>query len=210
MQALIGSWRKNWNQGDFPFYFVQLANYQAPSDDPGDSKGWPKLREAQLKSLAIPNTGMAVIIDTVPLADTGIHPKNKFDVGTRLARWALARDYAKPIEPSGPLFKAAKLEGDKIRVSFDHLGAGLMVGTKDGRNPAAEAPGAPLTRFAICGEDKKWVWATATIEKDSVVVSSPEVKSPVAVRYAFQMNPDSVNRYNKDGLPASPFRTNDW
>jgi sialate O-acetylesterase len=211
MQALIGSWRKNWNLGDFPFYFVQLANFQAVNEDPSDSKGWAKLREAQLKSLALPNTGMAVIIDTVPLdAAAGIHPKNKYDVGTRLAYWALARDYGKNITPSGPLFKASTVEGDKIRVSFDHLGAGLMAATKEGRNPAAEAPGAPLKRFAIAGADKKWFWADAVIQKDTVIVSSPQVKSPVAVRYAFQMNPDGANLYNKDGLPASPFRTDEW
>jgi sialate O-acetylesterase len=211
MQALIGGWRKLWNQGDFPFYYVQLANYQAVDEDPGNSKGWPKLREAQLKSLTIPNTGMAVIIDTVPLAAApNIHPKNKFDVGTRLARWALARDYGKPLVPSGPLFKAAVVEGDKIRVSFDFTGAGLMVATKDGLAPATPAPGTPLKRFAIAGADKKWVWADAVIDKDTVVVSSPAVTSPVAVRYAFQINPDGANLYNKDGLPASPFRTDDW
>jgi len=211
MQALIASWRKNWNQGDFPFYFVQLANYQAPNEDPGDSKGWPKLREAQLKSLALPNTGMAVIIDTVPLdQQRDIHPKNKYDVGTRLAYWALARDYGKKIAPSGPLFKAITVEGAKVRVAFDHVGAGLMVATKEGRKPAAEAPGTALKRFAIAGADRKWFWADAAIEKDGVVVSSPEVSSPVAVRYAFQGNPDGANLYNKDGLPASPFRTDEW
>jgi sialate O-acetylesterase len=211
MRALIGGWRKQWGQGDFPFYFVQLANFQAPVEDPAGGNGWAKHREAQRKSLAIPNTGMAVIIDTVPLAQApDIHPKNKFDVGTRLARWALARDYGKQIVPSGPLFKAAKVEGSKIRLAFEHTGAGLMVGKKDGRNPSSDDPGGKLKQFAIAGADKKWVWADAVIDKDSVVVSSPEVKEPVAVRYAFQMNPDGANLYNKDGLPASPFRTDDW
>lgn len=212
MRALIGGWRKQWGQGDFPFYYVQLANFQAVSEDPAGGNGWAKLREAQTKSLGIPNTGMAVIIDTVPLAEAGdIHPKNKYDVGLRLARWALARDYGqKNVEASGPLFKALKVDGNKIRLAFDHTGAGLMVGSKDGRNPAVENPQGKIKRFAIAGADKKWFWADAVIDGNLVVVSSPEVKEPVAVRYAFQMNPDGANLYNRDGLPASPFRTDDW
>ena len=211
MRALIGGWRKQWDQGDFPFYFVQLANYQAPIEDPGGGNGWANHREAQRKSLTIPNTGMAVIIDTVPLAQApDIHPRNKYDVGTRLARLALARDYAMGNVPCGPLFKTAKVEGSNIRLDFEHTGAGLMVGSKDGRSPALEDAAGKLKQFAIAGADKKWFWADAVIDKDSVLVSSPEVKEPVAVRYAFQMNPDGANLYNKDGLPASPFRTDDW
>ena len=212
MRALIGGWRQQWHQGDFPFYFVQLANFQAVSEDPAGGNGWAKLREAQTKSLGIPNTGMAVITDTVPLAEKDdIHPKNKFDVGTRLARWALARDYGqKNLEVSGPLFKALTIEGGKARLTFTHTGAGLMVGKKSGVTPAAEASGEKLMRFAIAGADKKWFWADALIDGTTVTVSSPAVKEPVAVRYAFQMNPDGANLYNRDGLPASPFRSDSW
>jgi len=212
MRALIGGWRKVWGQGDFPFYFVQLANFQAPIDDPAGGNGWAKLREAQRKTLTYPNTGMAVITDTVPLAEKDdIHPKNKYDVGVRLARWALNRDYGmKQLEVSGPLFKALKIEGDKARLAFDHTGTGLMVGKKEGRNPTVESPGAKLTRFSIAGADKKWFAADAVIVNNTVTVTSPQVKEPVAVRYAFQMNPDGANLYNREGLPASPFRTDDW
>jgi sialate O-acetylesterase len=212
MRALIGGWRKQWGQGDFPFYFVQLANFQAASEDPAGGNGWAKLREAQTKSLTVPNTGMAVIIDTVPLAERDdIHPKNKYDVGMRLARWALGRDYGqKQLEVSGPLFKALKIEGNKARLAFDHLGTGLMVGKKDGRTPAVENKQDKLKRFAIAGADKKWFWADAVIEGKTVTVTSAAVKEPVAVRYAFEMNPDGANLYNREGLPASPFRTDTW
>jgi sialate O-acetylesterase len=212
MRALIGGWRKQWGQGDFPFYFVQLANFQAVSEDPAGGNGWAKLREAQTKVLAVPNTGMAVIIDTVPLAERDdIHPRNKYDVGLRLALWALGRDYGqRQLEVSGPLFKALKIEGDKARLAFDHIGSGLMVGKKEGRTPAVENKGAKLKGFAIAGADKKWVWADAVIEGKTVTVSSPQVKEPVAVRYAYQMNPDGANLYNREGLPASPFRSDDW
>ena len=212
MRALIGGWRKQWGQGDFPFYFVQLANFQAASDNPAGGNGWAKLREAQTKSLTVPNTGMAVIIDTVPLAERDdIHPKNKYDVGTRLAQWALGRDYGqKQLVVSGPLLKALRIEGDKARLAFDHVGTGLMVGKKDGRTPAVENTGAKLKHFSIAGADKKWFWADAVIDGKTVSVSSPLVKDPVAVRYAYQMNPDGANLYNREGLPASPFRTDDW
>ncbi|KAB2638694.1 MAG: sialate O-acetylesterase [Verrucomicrobia bacterium] len=212
MRALIGGWRKQWGQGDFPFYYVQLANFQAPSADPAGGNGWAKLREAQTKALSIPNTGMAVIIDSVPLAQSGnIHPVNKYDVGLRLARWALARDYGqKKLEASGPLFKALMIEGDKARVAFNHAGAGLMLGKKEGRGAVLETKGDKLTRIAIAGADRKWFWAEAVIDHDMLVVSSPEVKQPVAVRYAFEMNPDGANLYNREGLPAGPFRSDAW
>jgi len=211
MKALIGGWRTQWKQGDFPFYYVQLANFQAVSEEPAGGNGWAKLREAQTKSLTLPNTGMAVILDTVPLAEAGdIHPKNKYDVGMRLARWALAHDYGQKLEVSGPLFKVLKIEGGKVRLAFDHFGSGLMVGKKEGRNPAVEDKQGKLKRFAIAGADKKWFWADAVIVDNTVTVSSPDVKEPVAVRYAYQMNPDGANLYNREGLPASPFRTDAW
>ena len=212
MRALIGGWRTAFGVGDFPFYFVQLANWQAANDNPAGGDGWAKIREAQRRALEIPSTGMAVIIDTVPLAARGnIHPRNKLDVGTRLARWALACDYGKAdVVPSGPLFKALAVEGAKARVTFDHVGGGLMVARKEGKAPALEDAGAPLKQFAIAGEDRKWHWADAVIDGDAIVVSSPAVAQPVAVRYAFSMNPHGANLYNRAGLPAAPFRTDDW
>ena len=209
MRALIGGWRKVWDQGDFPFYFVQLANFQKDANTPAGGDGWAKLRQAQTKSLQIPHTGMAVITDIGEAND--IHPKNKADVGERLALWALHHDYGKKdVVESGPIFKEAKVEGGKMRVSFDYSGGGLIVGKKEGRKPVETVAGGKLARFAIAGEDKKWVWADAVIDGGSVVVSSPEVQKPVAVRYAFTMNPEGANLYNKEGLPASPFRSDDW
>lgn len=209
MRALIGGWRKVWNQGDFPFYFVQLANFQKPTNDPAGGDGWAKVRMAQTKSLEIPHTGMAVIIDIGETAD--IHPKNKFDVGERLARWALHHDYGKKdVVVSGPLYKSMQVDGSKVRITFDHADGGLIVGKKDGRKPTEEVAAGKLARFAIAGEDKKWVWADAVIDGGTVIVSSSEVPKPVAVRYAYSMNPEGCNLYNKAGLPASPFRTDNW
>jgi sialate O-acetylesterase len=209
MQALVGGWRKLWGQGDFPFYFVQLADWQQPNQDPAGGDGWARVRMAQTKSMGIVNSGQAVIIDIGDAAD--IHPKNKFDVGERLAQWALNRDYGKKdIVPSGPIYKSMAVEDAKIRVSFDYVGAGLMVGKKEGRNPVVNDAAGKLKRFAVAGEDKKWFWADAVVDKDTIVVSSVQVPKPVAVRYAFSMNPQGANLYNKNGLPASPFRTDTW
>ncbi len=209
MRALIGGWRKIWQQGDFPFYYVQLANFQNASNDPAGGDGWAKHRMAQLESLSIPKTGMAVIIDVGEGPD--IHPKNKFDVGERLARWALHHDYGQAnLETSGPLFKEATFDGNKAIVSFTHTGTGLMVGKKNGRQPTEADHIGTLKRFAIAGDDKKWVWGQAVIDGDKVVITSPEVPHPVAVRYAFSMNPEGCNLYNKEGLPASPFRSDKW
>jgi sialate O-acetylesterase len=209
MKALIGGWRQLWGEGDFPFYYVQLANcqrspgFQAPGGD-----GWAPLREAQLHSLAIPNTGMAVAID---IGETeNIHPKDKQDVGKRLALWALARTYGKDLVFSGPLYKGHAVEGDKVRITFDHTGGGLIAGEKNGLAPVTEAKDGKLKWFAIAGEDKVWHWADAVIEGETVVVRSDKVPAPVAVRYAFAMNPEGANLYNTEGLPASPFRTDDW
>jgi sialate O-acetylesterase len=208
-QALIGGWRQLFNQGDFPFYFVQLANWQQPNDNPAGGDGWARLREAQVNTLKVPNTGMAVIIDIGEAGD--IHPKNKQDVGRRLALWALAKDCGKKdVVYSGPLYKGMKVEGDKIRISFDHIGGGLVVGKKEGLKPVEEVKDGELKRFAIAGADQQWHWAKAAIDGETVVVSCPEVKEPAAVRYAFSMNPEGANLYNKEGLPASPFRTDEW
>jgi sialate O-acetylesterase len=225
MRALVGGWRQLWQQGDFPFYFVQLPNFRKIEfgpNQPAGGDGWSILREAQRQSLAaIPNTGMAVTLDIGETQDP--HPKNKRDVGLRLARWALARDYGKSIVYSGPLYKSFKVEGNKIRLFFDSVGSGLMVGRKTGREPAVEVNDGKLTWFAMAdevtvppegagaaaGRKRVWHWAEAVIEGDTVVVSCDQVKQPVAVRYAYAMNPEGANLYNKDGLPASPFRTDD-
>lgn len=189
---MIRSWRKAWRRGDFPFLFVQLANYLPEQSTPTES-AWAELREAQTMALRLPNTGMAVTIDIGDAND--IHPKNKQEVGRRLALPALAQVYQRKSSiPSGPLYRSAKRLGSQIRISFDHVGKGLM------------AKGVKLTGFAIAGTNQKFVWAEARIEKNTVMVSSKEVPKPVAVRYAWAANP-VYNLYNRDGLPASSFRT---
>jgi sialate O-acetylesterase len=208
MRALIGGWRQAWGQGDFPFYFVQLANFGRDKKNLADEE-WANLRDCQRKALAIPKTGMASAIDVGEAGD--IHPKRKSEVGERLALWALARDYGKTnLVVSGPLYRDMKIEGNRIRLSFEHVGGGLMVGEKIGSDPVHEAKQGKLQRFAIAGEDRKWVWADAVIEGDSVLVSSPAVIRPVAVRYAYSNNPEGCNLYNRADLPASPFRTDIW
>jgi len=212
MRALINGWRKAWSQGDFPFYFVQLPNYANPGNKPEGGDGWAKTRMGQFKALAIPNTGMAVTIELADLGNPGnVHPGNKLDVGERLALWALAKTYGKKdLVYSGPLYKEIKIEGSKIRVFFDSVGSGLTVATKKGYDPVVKDPQGKLQKFAVAGEDKKWVWADAVIEGKTVVVFSPAVPKPVAVRYAYSINPDGCNLYNNEGLPASPFRTDAW
>ena len=192
--TMITDWRKHWGEGDFPFLFVQLANFMARKDEPAES-GWAALREAQTMTLSLPKTGMAVIID-IGDADN-IHPKNKQDVGKRLALAAEAGTYGKTVVYSGPMYESMKVEGDKVRLKFKHLGGGLVV------------KGDKLTGFAIAGEDKKFVWADAKIEGDTVVVSAKDVAKPLVVRYAWADNPE-CNLYNKADLPAVPFRTDDW
>ena len=214
-KALIEEWRTLWGQGDFPFYWVQLANFTATSPDAAETGDWPGLRDGQTKTLEIPNTGQAVIIDIGEAWD--IHPRNKFDVGNRLALWALANVFGKEIEPQSPTFKSMKVENGKAIVTFDHVGAGLMVAKKDGRS-LVPTPEGRLLRFAVAdlapkGKDEdpnvyRWVFADAEIVgKDTVVVSSPYIQNPVGVRYAWQMNPEGCNLYSKEGLPATPFRT---
>jgi sialate O-acetylesterase len=210
--ALVNGWRKVFQNENLAFYWVQLANFRQPNKNPAGGDGWAKIREAQTKALDIPHTGMAVAID---LADAhnpnDIHPRNKQDVGGRLAQWALHQTYDKKnLVPTGPLYKSHKVKGNEVHLSFDHVGKGLMVGKKTKLEPTAEVKGGKLEHFSIAGEDKKWVWADATIKGDSVMVSSKEVKKPVAVRYGFTMNPANANLYNKDGIPALPFRTDDW
>ena len=193
--AMIGNWRSSWGQGDFPFLFVQLANYRAAQPLPSDSP-WAELREAQLMALSLPNTGMAVTIDIGEAED--IHPKNKQDVGRRLALWALANTYGLDVVYSGPIYESMAVEGGRARLRFKHSNGGLLA--KDNEQ---------LRGFAIAGQDRKFRWAEAKIDADAVVVWSDEVPQPVAVRYAWADNP-ACNLYNEAGLPASPFRTDNW
>lgn len=198
--AMITHWRKEWKQGDFPFYWVQLADYMAEKPEPGES-AWAELREAQTYTQkAIPNGGQAVIIDIGEAND--IHPRNKRDVAERLARLALHHDYGYSFLPArSPENKEAKFENGKAIISFTHTGGGLR--TLD----VNEAKG-----FAICGEDRKWVWAEAKIigeKKDQIEVWSPAVPAPVAVRYAWADNPVN-NVLTTQGLPLTPFRTDNF
>ena len=193
--AMIKNWRNDWGLGDFRFLFVQLANFMAVKPEPAES-AWAELREAQLMTLALPKTGMAVIIDIGEA--NNIHPKNKQDVGKRLALWALSRSYGKKLVYSGPIYKSMKVEGNNIILDFEHVGGGLVAAGDE-----------PLKGFAIAGTDREFVWADAKIDGDTVVVSGNEDSAPVAVRYAWADNP-VCNLYNEEGLPASPFRTDDW
>jgi sialate O-acetylesterase len=191
----INDWRSAWNIGDFPFLFVQLANFKDVNDQPVDDS-WAELREAQSMALELPNTGMAVTIDIGDAKD--IHPKNKQDVGKRLALNALAKVYKKDIPYSGPMYKSMKVDGNKINLQFNNTNGGLKIKEDN-----------ELKGFAIAGEDKKFVWAKAEIRGDEIIVWNTDIKKPVAVRYAWASNP-ICNLYNGAGLPASPFRTDDW
>jgi sialate O-acetylesterase len=190
--AMIADWRRAFGRGDFPFYFVQIAPFDY-KDPPERSTA---LREAQLATLAVPNTGMVVTTDIGNPTD--IHPANKQEVGRRLSLWALAKTYGRTnVVCSGPLYRSMKVEGGAIRVSFDYAGGGLTSGGK------------PLTHFEIAGDDRKFVPAEASIDGATVLVSSPAVAHPVAVRFASGNAPEP-NLANQEGLPASPFRTDDW
>jgi sialate O-acetylesterase len=190
-KALIEDWRTRWSR-DFSFHFVQLAPYQKPKPEPADSS-LATMREAQASSLSLPKTGMAVTLDLGEEKD--IHPRNKQDVGKRLALLALKNDYGKELPSRGPVFKTAEIEDGRIVLHFDTTDGALVA--KDG----------PLKHFAIAGDDRKFVWAEAGIEGDTVIVSSPAVPRPVHVRYAWADNPEGANLFNSAGLPAAPFRT---
>jgi sialate O-acetylesterase len=196
--TMINDWRARWGQGEFPFLFVQLAPFRYNGQD---QRHCAELWEAQLLTLNLPNTGMAVTNDIGNLRD--IHPKNKQDVGRRLALWALAKTYdvkirGKELVCSGPLYESMEVVGDTIRLNFTAVGGGLV--SRDGK---------PLTDFAIAGKDQQFLPATALIDGDQIVVHSPAVAQPVAVRFAWY---DSAqpNLANRAGLPASAFRTDDW
>jgi sialate O-acetylesterase len=193
---MITDWRNRWGMGSFPFYIVQLANFTPVNPQPVESD-WAELREAQsMTGTNLANAGTSVTIDIGDAAD--IHPKNKQEVGRRLALIALAKTYGKKkVEYSGPVYASKVVDGSQVRLRFTHATGGLM------------AKGDKLQGFAVAGEDRKFYWADATIEGDQVVLSSPQVARPVAVRYGWSNNP-IVNLYNAAGLPASPFRTDDW
>ncbi len=183
--TLIADWRTHWNEGYFPFLFVQIANYSTSPDGK-----WPELRDAQRRTLSVTNTGMAVTID---IGDPdNIHPKNKQEVGRRLSLAARAIAYHEPIEDSGPLYQTVAVEGSSLRVYFQHTSGGLKV------------KGSQLTGFEIAGDNGKFVPAEAKVEADTVVVSAPQATRPTTVRYGWSSNP-TCNLYNGDGLPASPF-----
>lgn len=203
-EGLVKGWRSVFENEDLSFYWVQLANFRQPEDKP-EGGGWGPVREGQRRALRLPKTGMAVIIDIGNAKD--IHPKNKQDVGKRLALLALAKDYDKDVVPSGPLYKSMKKEGSKIKISFDHVGSGLMTGEKKGLDPVKETKGADLARFSIQDKAGKWHWAKAKIDGKDVVVWHDEVKDPQHVRFGYESNPVGINLYNKEGLPASPFTT---
>ncbi len=194
---MINNWREKWHNPDLVFLFVQLANFKQPSTVPGNSD-WAELREAQLMTLSVPKTGMAVIIDVGEAND--IHPRNKQDVGYRLSLAARKIAYNEDIVFSGPIFKSYTINGNKIEIEFDHIGSGLIAKDKYGY----------LKGFSIAGEDQQFRWAKAYIHDNKVIVYSDEITAPVAVRYAWADNPDDANLYNKEGLPASPFRTDTW
>ncbi len=192
LPAMISDWRARFGVGEFPFYIVQLAGFQATYPQPRENN-WAELREAQTKTAKnLRNCGLALALDIGDAAD--IHPKNKQEVGRRLALAALAQTYGNMIESSGPWYRSMQVSGGKIRLSFDHVDSGLF------------AKGGKLTGFAIAGADHRFIWADAVIDGKTVVVSSPLVEKPMSVRYAWDINP-VCNLYNQAGLPAVPFRT---
>jgi sialate O-acetylesterase len=196
LPALIAGWRDGLHDKDLQFLIVQLPNHGATPDQPGES-AWAELREAQLMTVQhIPQTGLAVTIDVGDPKD--LHPHRKLEVGQRLALWAEGTTYKQSMGYSGPLYESMRIDGSEARVHFTHVGSGL-----EGHN------GTELRGFAIAGADRKFHWAEAHIDGDVVVVSSRDVPSPVAVRYAWADSP-VCNLFNKDGLPASPFRSDDW
>ena len=193
---MITHWREKWGQGDFSFYWVSLADFKDEVDAPVDAD-WAVLRESQTATLSLPNTGEAIIYDIGEGRD--IHPRNKIDVAKRLARLALAQDYHFEIAHRSPIYKSHEVKGNKVEVMFDHAGTSLY--TFDVRHAVG---------FEIAGEDKVFHWADAQLQgKNKVVVSSPKVANPVAVRYAWSNNP-KANLFSRENLPATPFRTDDW
>jgi sialate O-acetylesterase len=198
LPTMIRAWRERWGEGAFPLGIIQLPNYRDPKDEPTDEP-WSFVREAQRRTaVTVPNTGLIVTIDIGEAHD--IHPKNKLDLGRRMARWALVDVYGRKLTRSGPTFGKATIAGPKIILTFDDVGQGLKI--RDGDK---------LDEFAIAGADHKWHWAQAKITgKNHLEVWSDTVSQPLAVRYAFNNNPKHPNLTNETGLPAGPFRTDNW
>ena len=197
LSGMINDWRKHWDEGNFPFLIVQLPNYDAIGN--GDGGDWPLLRESQAIAVAqVPNTGMAITIDVGE--SKNIHPKNKLDVGYRLYLVARKIAYNENLVYSGPTYKSMKIEGNKIEIEFDNIGSGLYVKDKYGY----------INGFCIAGDDKKFHWAKAYIDGNRAVVHNDTIQNPVAVRYAWLNDPSDINLYNKEMLPAAPFRTDLW
>jgi sialate O-acetylesterase len=206
LSTLILSWRVGFNQGSIPFIIVQLPNNMGPQTQPVENGTWIAVRESQLRTALRDDKNGIVVTTDLGGDPPDLHPGNKQDVGARLAIAALGLAYGKTGASTGPLYAAMKVEGSSIRLSFANASSGLMVGKKVGMTPVQEVPGGKLNSFAIAGADKKWVFANATIQGPTVVVSAPTVSQPVAVRYGWSDNPP-VNLYNHEGLLASPFRT---
>ena len=204
--TLITDWRKHWNEGNIPFLYVQLPGFGRRNAEP-TSSNWALLREAQTMALSLPDTGMAVTVDLSPARNI-LHPRNKREIGRRLALVASHLVYGQNVDCYGPTYKSSKIEGDKDRITFNDIGSGLVMGASvsTDTNETTTLTGHQLKGFSISGADHKFVWADAAIEGDSVIVSSAKVKSPVAVRYGWDDNPE-VNLFDKEGLPAVPFRT---
>jgi sialate O-acetylesterase len=195
---MITDWRQRWGQGNFPFYFVQLASFNSANGDPVHGSTWAELREAQAMTLSLPNTGMAVTTD-IGLRDD-IHPTNKQDVGKRLAAIALNNLYGHTMQYSGPVYESLTVEGNKIILTFTHTGSGLVAKDKYGY----------LRGFAIAGSDHHYHYAKASINGNKVIVSSDAVPEPLEVRYAWADDAGDANLYNQEGFPAVPFRTDQW
>jgi sialate O-acetylesterase len=193
---MITDWRKHWGAGDFPFYFVQLASFNAANGNSDKGSTWAELREAQTMTLSLPNTGMAVTTDIGNSND--IHPKDKQDVGKRLAAIALHNIYQKNVVYSGPMYKSMKIEGNKVIISFTNVGGGLLV------------KNAPLKGFEIAGLGQQFFPAVATIEGDQVILQNENIKIPAAVRFGWKDDAGEDNLFNKEGFPAAPFRTDKW
>jgi sialate O-acetylesterase len=190
--AMIRDWRTQFGQGDFPFIFVQLANFMEAKEPPGESQ-WAETRDAQLRALSVPNTAMVVTIDVGEWND--IHPLDKQTVGERLALAARKVAYGEnDLVYSGPTFQSMTVAGNKMVLEFENQGSGLV------------ARGNTLNGFAVAGADGRFVWAQAEIRDNQVIVWSDEIETPVKVRYAWADNPDTANLYNREGLPASPFQ----
>jgi sialate O-acetylesterase len=195
---LINDWRRLWNQGEFPFYFVQLASFNSANGNSKNGSKWAELREAQTLSLNVPNTGMAVITNIGETKD--IHPRNKQDVGKRLAAVALHDTYGQNNVFSGPVYQSMQTNGNKVTLSFSSIGGGLTVKDKYGY----------IRGFEVAGADQQFHYAKAFIDGDKVVVFTEEVSSPVAVRYGWADDNLEDNLFNKEGFPAAPFRTDKW